>query len=54
MESMSNIWDMWLTRLWRRWRLLVIWVSFRVPARLEKRLVDYLYPDDLYVEILQE
>ena len=35
----------------RQWRLAVIWVSFRVPSWLEARLVEYLYPDDLLLEV---
>lgn len=32
--------------LWRRWRLALIWLSYRVPAPLERWLVErVLYPD---------
>ena len=38
--------------LWRRWRLFLIWLSYRLPARLERWLVAWLYRDSLLFEIL--
>jgi len=43
------MWDEISLWSWRRWRRVLIWVSYRVPERLERRIVDWLYPDDLMV-----
>ena len=51
MNTEARTWEEWKLLLWRKWRLGVIWVSFRVPSWLESRLVDYLYPDDLLLEV---
>jgi hypothetical protein len=51
MNTKARTWEEWKLLLWRKWRLAVIWVSFRVPSWLEARLVAYLYPDDLLLEV---
>jgi hypothetical protein len=51
MNTEARTWEEWKLLMWRQWRLAVIWVSFRVPSWLEARLVEYLYPDDLLLEV---
>lgn len=35
-----------IDKLWRIWRLALIWLSFRVPAGIEWLIVAYLYTSD--------
>jgi len=37
-------------RYWRPWRLLLIRLSYHVPDWLNERILDYLYPNDLWVQ----
>jgi hypothetical protein len=34
-----------MLQAWRRWRRMMIWVSYRVPAWLELRILEVLYGD---------